>query len=78
TNRYWYERDGLGNVVDQYAYDLWGGPTNVSENVPQQLRYQGYWYDPELGRYWLSSRAYDAVMLRANWAPLASNERDAG
>jgi len=39
TNRYWYERDGLGNVValtdgngtvvDQYAYDLWGKPTTV-------------------------------------------------
>jgi YD repeat-containing protein len=49
--RYWYERDGLGNVValtdasgnvvDQHAYDLWGKPTTVSESVPQQLRYQG-------------------------------------
>jgi hypothetical protein len=37
TNRYWYQRDGLGNVValtdvsgnvvDQYAYDRWGKPT---------------------------------------------------
>jgi YD repeat-containing protein len=58
-NRYWYERDGLGNVValtdvsgnvvDQYAYDLWGKSTLVSETVPQQLRYMGYWYDNELG-----------------------------
>ena len=65
ANRYWYERDGLGNVValtdvsgnvvDQYAYDLWGTPTLVQETVPQQLRYQGYWYDNELGWYWLDS-----------------------
>jgi len=73
-NRYWYERDGLGNVValtdvngtvvDQYAYDLWGKPTIVYESVPQQLRYQGYWYDNELGWYWLTSRAYDPGIKR--------------
>jgi RHS repeat-associated protein len=73
-NRYWYERDGLGNVValtdvngnlvDQYAYDLWGTPTLVSESVPQQLRYAGYWYDTELGWYWLTTRAYDPALKR--------------
>jgi len=72
--RYWYERDGIGNVValtdvngnvvDQYAYDLWGRPTTVQESVPQPLRYQGYWYDNELGWYWLSSRAYDQAIKR--------------
>ena len=74
TNRYWYERDGLGNVValtdrngtvvDQYAYGLWGKPTIVSESVPQQLRYQGYWYDNELGWYWLTTGAYDPALER--------------
>ena len=74
TNRYWYERDGLGNVValtdrngtvvDQYAYGLSGKPTIVSESVPQQLRYQGYWYDNELGWYWLTSRSYDPSLER--------------
>ena len=73
-NRYWSERDGLGNVValtdvngtvvDQYAYDLWGKPTIVYESVPQQLRYQGYWYDNELGWYWLTTRAYDPTLER--------------
>jgi len=48
-----------GNVVDQYSYDLWGEPEAVSETVPQQLRYAGYWYDTELGWYWLSVRSYD-------------------
>jgi len=55
TSRYWYLLDGRGsvtalvdqsgNVVDRYAYDLWGVPTLVSESVPQQLRYDGYWFD---------------------------------
>jgi RHS repeat-associated protein len=32
--------------------------------VPQQLRYAGYWYDNELGWYWLGTRAYDPVLER--------------
>jgi hypothetical protein len=31
----------------------------VSETVPQQLRYQDYWYGNELGWYWLTTRNYD-------------------
>jgi len=50
--------------VDRYAYDLWGVPTLVSESVPQQLRYDGYWYDTETGWYWLQIRAYDPVLKR--------------
>ncbi len=56
--------DGSETVVDQYAYDLWGLPTTVSEQVPQQLRYRGYWYDDETGWYWLQIRAYDPVLKR--------------
>src|SRR6185437_9083233 len=71
---YWYVLDGQGNVValtnqsgavvDSYTYDQWGKPLTVSESVPQQLRYAGYWYDNELGWYWLSVRAYDPVLAR--------------
>lgn len=74
TNRYWHLLDGWGSVVglldgsgtevDQYAYDLWGAPTQVSESVRQQLRYRGYWYDNETGWYWLRIRAYDPVLKR--------------
>jgi RHS repeat-associated protein len=74
TNRYWYELDGRGNVVgltnssgslvDSYTYDLWGKLLSISETVPQQLRYAGYWYDNELGWYWLGTRAYDPVLER--------------
>ncbi len=70
---YWYVMDGQsnvvtltdsGNVVDSYKYDQWGKPISVSETVPQQLRYAGYWYDNELGWYWLSVRAYDPMLER--------------
>ena len=56
--------DSNGNVVDSYAYDLWGKPITVSESVPQRLRYTGSWYDVELGWYWLTTRAYDPVLER--------------
>ncbi len=60
TSRCWYLLDGRGsvvglvdgggNVVDQYAYDLWGAPTTVIEQVPRQMHYRGYWYDTEWTR----------------------------
>jgi len=44
--------DATGSVVDRYRYDLWGRPVVyqggvalTSEDVPQPLRYRGYWYD---------------------------------
>ena len=74
TTPYWYVLDGQGNVValtdqggnvvDSYRYDQWGRPTSVQESVPQQLRYAGYWYDGELGWYWLSVRSYDPALGR--------------
>ena len=56
--------DQGGNMVDSYRYDQWGRPTSVQEAVPQQLRYAGYWYDGELGWYWLSVRSYDPALCR--------------
>jgi len=64
-SRYYYAVDGRGDVtaltnaqgqvVDAYAYDLWGAPQPgpggfgalgyVVEGVPQPLRYRGYFYD---------------------------------
>ncbi len=71
TDRYWYVLDGRGNVVavtdssgvvvDRYAYDPWGEglPEGTSESVAQPLRYAGYWWDKELGWYWVGVRSYD-------------------
>ena len=74
TNRYFYVVDGRrnvvaltdasGNVVDRYSYDAWGVPLSASELVPQHLRYQGYWYDNEVGWYWLGTRYYDPTLGR--------------
>jgi len=70
--RYWYILDGQGSVValtdangsvvDRYAYDNWGESTSddrTNEHVPQQLRYDGYYYDEKLSWYWLPARYYD-------------------
>ncbi len=71
TRRYWYTLDGRGNVValtnsngavvDRYAYDPWGEglPEGTSETVAQPFRYAGYWWDKDLGWYWVSVRSYD-------------------
>ncbi len=71
TKRYWYVLDGRGNVVavtdstgvvvDRYAYDPWGEglPEGTNESIPQPFRYAGYWWDKELGWYWVSVRSYD-------------------
>src|SRR5207253_7770957 len=56
--------DSTGNVVDRYAYDVWGALTSASESVPQLLRYAGYWYDQELGWYWVGVRYYDPILKR--------------
>jgi len=77
TSRYWYVLDGLGSVValtdqtgkvvDRYAYDSWGEETSndaTDETVPQQLRYQGYYYDEKLTYYWTTTRYYDPEGMR--------------
>lgn len=74
TSRYYYVTDGqgsvvaltdgTGNVVNRYAYDAWGTLTSASEGVPQRLRYRGYWFDAELGTYWLGVRAYSPALRR--------------
>src|SRR5579871_6421769 len=74
TSRYWYVLDGrdnvvalidsTGNVVDRYSYDLWGKVLTAQETVAQPYLYGGYWYDRELGWYWLAVRHYDPTLER--------------
>ena len=51
-------------MLDSYGHDLWGNPVSVSEQVTQRLRYAGYWYDQELGWYWMTTRAYNPRLER--------------
>ena len=55
-----------GNVVAKYEYDAWGACTvtedtsdcNISSINP--YRYRGYYFDNEIGLYYLQSRYYDS------------------
>ena len=58
-----------GKVVASYTYDAWGVCTIVSDNTGiiarvNPFRYRGYYYDVEIGLYYLQSRYYDACVGR--------------
>ncbi len=60
-----------GTKLVSYAYDAWGNHTisyhNGGENTPAQynpFRYRSYYYDTDLGLYYLNSRYYDSVVGR--------------
>ena len=68
--------DGAGAVVANYNYDAWGNVISVTDangatitdsthiaNV-NPLRYRGYYFDSEIGLYYLQSRYYDPVVKR--------------
>ena len=56
--------------VAHYAYDAWGVCTVVSDTSDcaiatiNSYRYRGYYYDPEIGMYYLQSRYYDPAVGR--------------
>ena len=72
--RYWYVRDGRGNVialtgpkgsvVASYADDPWGQVISSTETIWQPFRYGSYWYNADLGVYWLQVRSYDPTLKR--------------
>ena len=58
-----------GSVVARYLYDAWGVCTIVSDTTGivarvNPFRYRGYYYDVEIGLYYLQSRYYDATVGR--------------
>ena len=62
--------NNAGTVVARYTYDAWGVPTitedtsgcNIANINP--FRYRSYYYDPEIGMYYLQSRYYDPSVGR--------------
>ena len=69
--------DRNGAVVARYTYDAWGrvvaitdsNGVDISDNVGHvanvnPFRYRGYYYDEEIGMYYLQSRYYDPVVGR--------------
>ncbi|MBR6052008.1 MAG: RHS repeat-associated core domain-containing protein, partial [Clostridia bacterium] len=62
--------DETGAVVARYSYDAWGKCTIVEDNsncgiaTVNPFRYRGYYYDSEIGTYYLQSRYYDPEIGR--------------
>ena len=57
--------DENGNSIATYSYDAWGvfgdGSGNININP---IRYRGYYYDNEIGMYYLQSRYYNPRTAR--------------
>ena len=62
--------DENGQTVAEYIYDAWGASISVSDSSDcgigniNPFRYRGYYYDAEIGMYYLQSRYYDPEVGR--------------
>ena len=62
--------DKDAETVARYSYDAWGVPTIKQDTSGCQIatinpfRYRAYYYDEEIGMYYLQSRYYDACVGR--------------
>ena len=58
--------DGEGFSAAEYYYNAWGLPMGFTGAMAEinPLRYRGYYYDTELGMYYLKSRYYDPFVCR--------------
>ena len=60
-----------GTKLVSYTYDAWGNATVAYHNdgeytsaVNNRFTYRGYYYDYDLGLYYLQSRYYDSIVGR--------------
>ncbi len=56
--------DKNGNTVVEYYYDAWGNyaindTSNIGLGEINPFRYRGYFYDTDMGLYYLQTRCYD-------------------
>lgn len=58
--------DGAGAEKASYTYNVWGELISSSGAMAEinPLRYRGYYYDEDLGFYYLHNRYYDPVICR--------------
>ena len=77
---YFYEKNLQGDIIAvydangvkkiSYVYNAWGATTTTYHNgassstVSNAFTYRGYYYDKDLGLYYLMSRYYDANVCR--------------
>ena len=78
SNTYYYDRnirgdvigiyDTNGNKVGGYVYDAWGNCTiTLNTNgiaTKNPIRYRGYYYDEDIGLYYLNARYYSPTWRR--------------
>ena len=77
-----------GNVIANYNYDAWGRLCSIIDTdgnaitdnsniaIINPFRYRGYYYDTEIGMYYLQSRYYDSTVgrfINADGAMFSSN-----
>ncbi len=65
---YYYIKDSLGiihgiknisgQIVASYTYDAYGNIINETGTLNNNIKYKGYYYDEEIGMYYLLSRYY--------------------
>ncbi len=56
--------DSTGNVTDAYVYDAFGNLIAQAGTTPNEFRYTGEQYDPNVGFYYLRARYYDPAAGR--------------
>jgi len=62
--------DSTGNEVVSYTYDVWGVQTSCTGSmastlgIANPLRYRGYYFDGDIGLYYLQSRYYSPELMR--------------
>jgi len=79
-NRYYYEKNLQGDIIGiydedanklcEYVYDAWGN-CSIENDISgvrigeiNSFRYRGYYYDSDIGLYYLKSRYYDPQVAR--------------
>ena len=56
--------DEQGTPLNTYTYDIWGGPEETEETVPNVMRYAGEYWDETTGLQYLRARWYDPGTAR--------------
>lgn len=56
--------DEQGTPLNTYTYDIWGGPVETEETVPNVMRYAGEYWDETTGLQYLRARWYDPGTAR--------------
>ncbi|MGG1878484.1 polymorphic toxin-type HINT domain-containing protein [Paenibacillus cisolokensis] len=56
--------DEQGTSLNSYTYDIWGGPEETKETVPNIMRYAGEYWDDTTGLQYLRARWYDPGTAR--------------